>query len=253
MRYVLVLGVVLLLGCPQRPPETPVVAAEPIKLDGELSVVLRLIESHRTDRARTALAAYGEAHPPSGPAEFLTGLSYHREKRYGLARPHFERAIELTPGYHPTHHFLGWCCYYLGDTAASRQAFERHLQMAPSEGDSHFGLGLLDLDEDRLDAAEARFRRAIELQQDNPARDADVAKAHARLADVFIRRDQLDEARWHLEQATTLWPQHYAAFYKLSRVLTRLGENDQAQEAHRLYRLWQKRARPPRGVPEPEA
>ncbi len=92
--------------------------------------------------------------------------------------------------------------------------------------------------------------RAIELQEGDPRRRADVSKAHARLADIFVRRDDLERARAHLEEATALWPEHYTAFYKLSRVLTRLGDEEGAREAMRLHDLWRRRAHPPRGVPE---
>jgi Tfp pilus assembly protein PilF len=78
-----------------------------------------------------------------------------------------------------------------------------------------------------------------------------VSKAHARLADVYIRRDDLAAARVELEAATSLWPQHYAAFYKLSRVLNRLGESEAAQRAFRQYEHWERLVEERRGVPEP--
>ncbi len=223
----------------------------PPELPPELKPVARLIGERRTALARQVLSAHLEGHPDDGHAEFLLGLSFHREKRYALAKPHFARAVELAPEYHPTYHFQGWCLYWLGETGPARTAFEAHLGHAPTEGDSHFGLGVIDLDEDRLDDAERRFRRAIELQAGNPRRGKDVSKAHARLADIHIRRDDLPAARAELIAATGLWPEHYAAFYKLSRVLRRLGENEAADEAFESYRIWQKRVRQKRGVPEP--
>ncbi len=216
----------------------------------ELSAAFQLIGQQRTDAARAGLEQHLRQHPDDGPAEFLLGLTYHREKRYALARPHFEAAADMEPGYHPTHHFLGWCLYYLGDMTRARAAFEDHLALMPDEGDSIFAIGLIDLDEDRLDDAETRFRRAIELQASNPRRVKDVAKAHARLADVHIRRDELGAARSELQVATEMWPQHYTAFYKLSRVLNRLGDTEAAAEAFRQYRYWEAQAETPRGVPE---
>jgi tetratricopeptide (TPR) repeat protein len=245
-------------GALEPPDETPPPAAdvvppapaEPAVLDAELGAIFGLIQQRQTDAARRQLDAYVKEHPDEGRAAFLLGLSHHREKRYARARPHFERAVEQAPSYHPTYHFLGWCTYYMGETAASRRAFEQHLAYVPTEGDSHFAIGLIDFDEDRLDDAQQRFRRAIELQQGNTGRRADVSKAHARLADVYIRRDELAAARAELETATQLWPQHYAAFYKLSRVLTRLGETEAAAAAFRKYRYWEPRAEQRRGIPE---
>lgn len=244
------------------PVETPVpevvppaseTAAAPIALGPQLVEFATMISRQQTDVARAGLQQYVEEHAGDGQAAFLLGLTYHREKRYTLARPWFESAAGLAPDYHPIHHFHGWCLYYLGDMPGARAAFERHLDVSPGEGDSHFALGLIALDEDRLDDAQRRFLQAIELQQGNPRRQRDVSKARARVADVHIRRGDLQQARAELQLATELWPQHYTAFYKLSRVLNRLGENDSADEAFRLYRQWQARSEPRRGVPEPSS
>ena len=224
--------------------------ATPESLSPELSWAARLIADRKTDQARTRLEAHVAENPDDGQAAFLLGLTYHREKRYAPARPWFESAARLAPGYHTVHHFHGWCLYYLGDMPGARAAFDRHVEAVPGEGDSHFALGLIAFNDDRLDDAQRRFARAIELQRDKPNRRGDVAKAHARLADVHIRRDELEQARTQLLLATELWPQHYAAFYKLSRVLHRLGEDEAADEAFRQFRVWETRAVRRRGVPE---
>ncbi len=235
-------------GAPRHPEASPPPAVE---LGPQLSAVFRLIGRQQNEAARQDLAAYLQRHPDDGKAEFLLALSYHREKRYGLARPHFARAIELEPDYHPAYHFQGWCLYWLGELPAAREAFERHLSYLPDEGDSHFAIGLIDLDEDRLDDAQRRFEHAIVLQSGSQHRRKDVAKAHARIADIPLPRDELADAKARLQAATGLWPEHYTAFYKLHRVLTRLGEAEAAAEAFRLYRRYEQQVREQRGVPEP--
>ncbi len=235
---------------PEAPARPPPGQESYATLSPELDPIFRLIGHRRTNEARAALAAHLQQHPDDGRAEFLMGLSFHREKRYALAKPRFTRAVELEPNYNPTYHFLGWCLYYLGEMEPARRSFEQHLAHVPSEGDSHFALGLIDLDDDLLDDAEQHFVNAIELHRDNPRRRKDVSKAYARLADVHILRGDLEEAEAQLQTATELWPEHYTAFFKLYRVLTRLEEPEAAQEAFRLYKVWQERARLRRGVPE---
>ena len=83
----------------------------PIPLGPELRAATELIGRQQTDSARARLQPFIEAHPDDGQAAFLLGLTYHREKRYALARPWFESAEALAPDYHPTYHFSGWCLY----------------------------------------------------------------------------------------------------------------------------------------------
>lgn len=218
-------------------------------LQPPLNSIFRMIAQGGFEPARQQLAAYLLENPKSGEAKFLLGLSFHRQKRYALAKPHFEEAAKLSPFFHPTFHFQGWCLYYLGEIDDSYAAFKEHVKLDPKEGDSIFGMGLIEMELDKLDDAESHFQTAIDLQKDNPRRVRDVAKIHARLADIFIRRENFSKAEEELMQALKLWPQHYIAHYKLYVVLNRLGKEQEAQEAFKLYKRGQAQAAIRRGVP----
>ncbi len=228
--------------------------ARPAPVDGlgpELHAIFGEIASDRIPVARAKLDEYLQRLPDDGGATFLMGLTYHREKRYAQALPYFQRAADLVPDYKPVWHFLGWCRYWLGDMEGARAAFERHLKQdttGDGRGDSIFALGLIDLEEDRLEEAEVRFTESIEIQADNPKRKREVSKAHARIADICVQQGRLAEAQTHLETSTGLWPEHYAAFYKLYQVRLRLGKPDEARVAYDLYQFWQNRVEA-RGVP----
>ena len=231
------------------PPDRQETDPPTAELGDELAPIFAMISRNQHGAARDRVIVYLQENPESGQGEFLLGLTYHREKRYALARPHFAKATELSPRFHPTYHFFGWCLYYLGETKAAERIFQEHVQLAPNAGDSHFAIGLLAMEDDRLDEAERRFRKAIELQANNPRHTREVAKAHARLGDLYIRREQLAQAKTHLQTATDLWPQHYAAYYKLHLVLNRLGEPEAAEQAYEQYRIWQQRVEQQRGLP----
>jgi tetratricopeptide (TPR) repeat protein len=202
------------------------------------------LDPRTADQARTRLDAHLDAHPDSAWAELLYAMSYHVQGRYGPAKPHFERAIRLEPRLSATYHFYGYCLYYLGDAERARAAFEMHLHFLPREGNSHFGIGLIDLDEDRIDDAERRFRLAIEYQAGNPRRIKDVAAAHARLSDVDVRRGNLDDALGELDTAVALYPDLYGAHLKRYQVLVRLGRDDDADRAYDAYEAALARVRP---------
>lgn len=214
-----------------------------------LNSIFGLVARGEFESARQQIHAFLEENPNSGEAKFLLGLSYHRQKKYGLAKPYFKEAVELSPLFHPALHFQGWCLYYLGEIDDSYNAFKEHVKLSPKEGDSYFAMGLIEMELDQLDKAQRNFQTAIDLQKDNPRRVRDVAKIHTRLADIYIRNENFNQAQEELMQAIKLWPRHYIAYYKLHVVLNRLGKTQEAQEAYRQYKIGQAQAASRRGVP----
>ena len=223
-------------------------SAEPVTtpaLDESLSGHFRLIENDQTGPARVRIRQWLNDHPQDARAEFLMGLSYHQEKRYGRALDWFNQAVEHQPVYPPAWHFQGWTNYYLGNAEPSRLAFEAHLRLDPSEGDSHFALGLLAIEDWNLDQAETHFKKAIELQSNQPGRTKGVSKAKARLSEVVEHRDgDIQQATILLRESVELHPDHYEAWYRLSRLLEMQGRSDEAGSAMEQFHIAKARVRP---------
>ncbi len=226
------------------PPSTQAEKRLEVRLDAAYGVILR----SRFDAARKILEPLVTEHPASGKAEFMLGLSYHQQRRYRQALPHFQRAVKLDPEYHQTRHFLGYCLYYLGDTEEAGRAFEKFLEHSPNNPHTHFALGLVAYEDDRLEEAEARFVRAIELCEGDPSLTQRCASAHTRLADVYIRSRTLEPARCHLETALRLNPALSGAHFKLSRVLAGLGEHDASTLAYRRFLKTRAKSRSAKGA-----
>ena len=240
---------------PNPKPAIPQPNPEALHPDLEMGVIY--IGRGQFEHARFVVVDHIERLGDSGKAQFVLGLAFHKEKRYELARPHFEKAIRLDPDYPHTQYFYGYCLFYLGELHKARLAFQAHQKKKPDWADSFFGLGLIDLEENELDAAETNFRKSIELNEkqfeQNPQKLAlreDIAKGYTRLSDVMLSRDQLKEAREALEKATSLWPDHYEAWHKLSRVLYRLGDDEAAAAAEKKHDEIRERLHP---APKPPA
>jgi tetratricopeptide (TPR) repeat protein len=207
-------------------------AAAP-KLDARLTEAFRAIQAGRYEESRRAVGEYLAA-PDAvhrGQAEFLLGLSYHRQRLYESARTHFAVAVEREPDYVTTFFFYGFTLYNLGRLDEAERNLERYLAFAPEDPETHFGLGLVALDRDRVDDADKRFQEAIALVEAraggaalSQGQSEDVARYQARLADVYLRRDDLPKARAALERSVELWPAHFEPWHKLSRVLERMGD-----------------------------
>jgi len=209
-------------------------------LDPRLNDAFRLIKAGRYDAARKSaqdyLAAPGAAHP--GQAHFIAGLSYHRQRLYDSARARFAEAVSLEPGYTTTYFFYGFTLFNLGRLDEARQAFETYLERGPEDAEAVFGLGLVALEQDRVDDAEQAFLRAIAIAQGrevgpvfSPGLREDLSRYEARLADVRLRRGDVQKARADLERSVELWPLHFEPWHKLALVLRRLGDAAGAERA----------------------
>ena len=241
------------------------------RLDTAVRVLARGGFREAGEMARVVLEGDGA----NDRAAVILGIALSKQKRYTEARAWLERARDSTqafPERRHAAHFLGWCCYHLGDLGAARAAFELHLKAVPDEPDSTFGLGLVALDEDRLDDAEkllqaslARFRA---LGAAGKPRGADEAKALTRLGDVALRRDDPAAAKRFLEEAVAASPVQHETWSKMARVCDRLGEHAAADaaraNAERILEALGRRERtdgdappadaaPPSVEPKPEA
>ena len=153
---------------PVEPPPTtkPPAQAQTTTLetpDPRLDDALRGVMRGDFDGARRLATLAAEQQPGSARAAFVVALTYHKQKNYGAAEPHFARALELGPTFEPfapVHYFHAWCLYYLGRLPEAREAFETHLSLVPDEADSFFGLGVIALDEGQLPEAERQLEEA---------------------------------------------------------------------------------------------
>jgi len=195
-----------------------------------------------------ALARPGDPHIRQ--AAFLFGLSYHQEKSYGEAVAWYDRALETEPDFAMTHYWRGWARLYLGLAAEAGEDFERFLEVRPNDDDAWFAMGLLALETGRLDEAEARFRRALELLKGGPPRPTVRSRNLTRLADVALQRDRPDEAMELLRRAAELHEDNYEAHYKIHQLQVRAGETEAAERTRVLFEQAYRRVHPEVRFPE---
>lgn len=222
---------------PERPANT-----SPAPKDTRLGLAFEALGRGDYKACRAQARAVLAEHPGHPRAEFLLALGLHKAKRYAEARPHFEAADAATAdfaGKEAVPYYLAWCEYWLGDFEAARADFHRHLATT-DEGDSHFGLGAIALELGELDEARVELQRALEIfelrvAEGELAARGDVAKAHARLADLDLAVDDDESAKQHLEAALRLDPERPAVWFKLFSVATDAGDTELAARAKAEY------------------
>ena len=145
---------------------------------------------------------------------------------------------------------------WLGKSKEAKACWERALQLDPNYAYAHFGLGSVAAKNEDYATAAERLRKAVELNPGYfPARLAlgDALLALRRPKDVidlleeYSRRDprsqgffllgqayaqlqQYEKAKENLEAAVRKYPEYGEAYYRLSTVCARLGQQDQARK-----------------------
>ncbi len=240
----LVLGAMaFVLGCDKTPESDPKKPAESFNMPAEGT----------TTALRSDLGEMLDQNPTDGQAAFLYGLSLHQEKKYSEARIYFEHAREHAPEYATTHHFLGWCLFYEGELELANASFTRHSKLVEGEGDDHFALGLIALEQNDLSAAQTSFDIALQcFEAMSGANDhaREQGKTLARLGELAEVQGNLDLAAERLSQATKLFPDHYEAWHRLAAIERRRGNSDAASRATEQEATARSRVGRPQGFPE---
>ncbi len=217
----------------------------PAKSVDERAAAIRLLLGQaRWKSAQAELERWWQSEA-AGEAAFLLGWMHHKQGHFALALPWLERALAAGPTYPKARQvffLFGRCLQESGHLKEARRAYEADGLLYPEGGDSPFRLALLDFEEGQLVSCEARLITALE-RFDTPR---EKAKVLAHLADLHLARDELGPARARLEECVKLYP-HYEAFYKLSKVCARLGDEAAAQAALEQHRYWRERTQPSRG------
>lgn len=215
--------------------------------DDQARVALQLIARNHPEQAEPVARALLTAYPNEPRSAFVLALSLHKQKRYSDAVPYFEQALagaaaidaEQRSQRFPEHthvaHFLGWARYYAGDLDGARGAFTSHVAVVPTAGDSWYGIALVEIDEDQVDAAAAALERAMtclpEAERVEETRSRDRGKILARQGDLALRADRTQDAVELYRRALRAWPDHYEVWAKVARCYDRLGDAPAADRA----------------------
>jgi tetratricopeptide (TPR) repeat protein len=209
----------------------------------ELRPAAQALEAQQFEEGRRVAQAYLTAHPGDAQASFLVGLSFALADNHGAARPFLEAALAAEPNFDLAWEPLGKSCFLLGDLAGARAAYAECARRVPDDPKGALGLGLVELEEANLSAAEARLREALALfdalEKRDPrqaqARAGERSEAHARLGEVLFQREDLVGARGELQRAIGLSAGNLSALYTASLVHRRLGEEELAKAAEERY------------------
>ncbi len=199
-----------------------------------LDAIRTQIQVGNYDSARAALEELLGRDPDDPEAHFQLGLVYFNLGNLQLAEDHFRRALTLDPARAAAvHHNLGVLAYQVGDNETAVAEFQAALEIEPDDADTHYQLGATYLlqafpldasapDSELLFSAESQFARALEIAPGKP-------EALVGMANVYMLRNDMQQAVSLLEDAVTSAPEMREALFALGRAYAAVGEVDQAR------------------------
>jgi Tfp pilus assembly protein PilF len=187
------------------------------------------------------------------------GSALYQQKRYDDALARFQEAQRLAPTNPTTHNMVGYCYLQMGKLELAIAAFDEALKLTPSYTDArgnrgaaylklgkyalaesdflgvledstyphrakaYYNLGMAELQQGRLAAAEESFHHAA---------DAPVPESEAflRLAEIAQKQGRTDAAIGLLEEARIKAPERYEVAVELGRLLLQVGRTAEGRK-----------------------
>ncbi|MEM7228059.1 MAG: tetratricopeptide repeat protein [Planctomycetota bacterium] len=219
---------------------TPADAASAWSWPDDIVIAMAHIGQQEFEPAQSIVDAYRAAHPDDPAGTFCAGLILHKQKQYADALPLLEDG--WMPGRNDgALHFIGWCRYYLGDLNGAIEAFDAHLDVDQFAVDSLYGSGIAILEKGEPLVARLRFQDAINRDKRKHGGESSpaVAKAYLRLGEMDLADGQYDQAIDNLTQCLLLDERLVPAYFALSQVYARTGDEDQAEHYRAQYEAMQ--------------
>jgi tetratricopeptide (TPR) repeat protein len=159
---------------------------------------------------------YTRKFPKKAVKEYEKGVQAAGGQNSANAAKHFQKSIELAPGFYPAHNELGRIYMANSDFGAAQREFEDAIRLNQSDAEAHLNLGNVLL-------LTKKYDEALKSVQEGLRRDPNSALGEFVLGSVYERTGRFPEAERALRQALQLDP-------KLARVHLELVNLYMSQE-----------------------
>ncbi|MCH8924271.1 MAG: tetratricopeptide repeat protein [Planctomycetes bacterium] len=185
------------------------------------------------EEARRAAGRAVALAPNDGEAHYLLGRTSQIGGEYHAAVVHYRRALTMVESRADPPYYLAEVYNNLGaillrnDKLEEAEAhFRKALGLRPIFAEATLNLGVILLKRKQFDAATAQFEAALRIEPE-------IAEAHFHLGRVALRRNQLELAQRHLNEALRIRANYAKAHEELAEVYLRQDQYRQAAEHYR--------------------
>jgi tetratricopeptide (TPR) repeat protein len=143
---------------------------------------------------------------------------YFRSGKTRIARTYLTKVHAAIPEDVRVSLLLGLTCADDGDVATAKKLLSKAMEKGGSCFAGHYGLGWLNLLENKRRKAVTHFKRALEA---NPS-----PEAHFALASLYYELERYELATRHLNQAIEMDGKYQQAYYLLALIYQRIGKDE---------------------------
>ncbi len=151
----------------------------------------------------------------------LAVVSVRRNADYESRVSIWTTAAAAAPGNARAHYNLGVVLVDEGRLEEAQPSFERAIRLKPDYDEAYYNLGLSLAQRGRVEEAVANFARALAIDPQN-------AETHNNMGGALLRLGRADKAIGHFEEALRLNPEKVTARNNLGSALAALGKSPEA-------------------------
>src|SRR5512133_2889184 len=187
---------------------------------------LKALDESRYEAAAQSFAKAVDADPKDYTGHFYLALAYSMLGQDAEGIAEYRKALELKPGLYEAELNLGILFLRQKSPADALPVLAHAAEQKPDEFRPRSYLAQAQLETGSFDAAEASYRRALEL-------DAKSADSELGLARALVKQERPGDAAPHFRRAAELDPQYRDSLLELAALYEK---NGQTAEAIAIYR-----------------
>jgi len=194
-----------------------------------MKLAVEYMQIGELEQARVASKRLYDLDPENPDSQYIYGRILQETQRFQeILEPLAKKMVAQRPNDPHALFLLGMINYDQGNSAESREAFTRSLQVDPDNNDTRYYLAMLDEREGNFDTARKNLEEVVKV-------DPNHAGAQQELGVIRLRQGDVDGARTALETALKLRPDIPQTHYQLGLAYARLGMTEQAKTQTEMY------------------